>query len=102
MENVMAERLGLWLARMALLITGNRKLANASRVLPLLPKRGLMICVRPADRPLFEWLGPGTWAYWRSAESPFLNSLNPQNYRSFLVTHDFAPLVRLPPLRIAE
>ncbi len=63
--------IGLWLARMALRLTGNRALANASRVLPLIPQRRLLICVRPVDLSLFESISAGTWALWKS-EGPDL------------------------------
>jgi hypothetical protein len=33
-----APKLGLWLARFALRLTGNREHANASRLLPLIPR----------------------------------------------------------------
>lgn len=66
----MAERLGLWLAKWALRLTGNRALGNACSVLPLIRERRFLISVHPADRELFQRLSAGTWAYWTSEESP--------------------------------
>jgi hypothetical protein len=77
----MAERLGLWFARMALRLTGNSALANASRVLPLIPQRRLLICVRPVDVSLFERVSAGTWALWKS-QGPIC--LNVQNFDDYL------------------
>ena len=57
----------LWLVRVILKITGNSALANASRVLPLIPARRLLICTHPVDLPLFERVSEGTWAVWTSA-----------------------------------
>jgi hypothetical protein len=45
----MAERFGLWLAFWALRLTGNRALANTSKVLPLIPQRRLAIGSEPLD-----------------------------------------------------
>lgn len=41
--------LGLRLARMALRITGNRELADAARVLPLIPRRRVSISLEPQN-----------------------------------------------------
>lgn len=41
------ETVGLWLARLVLRATGNRVLANVSRVLPLIPARRLAISPEP-------------------------------------------------------
>ena len=50
-------------ARMALRITGSRELANASRVLPLIPTRRFLISAQPSDQLTFEWLSVTTWVY---------------------------------------
>ena len=42
-------------------ITGNRELANASRVLPLIPTRRFLISVKSAGQTTFECLSEGTW-----------------------------------------
>jgi hypothetical protein len=50
-------------ARMALRITGSRELANASRVLPLIPTRRFLISAQPSDQLTFEWISVKTWVY---------------------------------------
>ena len=44
-----------WLTR-ALRITASPEVANASRVLPLIPTRRFLIFVQPSDPSTFEWL----------------------------------------------
>ena len=63
----MAERLGLFLARMALRITRNHALADACSVLPLIPARRFAIFVKPWDPSLFPQISEGPWAVWRQA-----------------------------------
>jgi hypothetical protein len=46
----MSECIGLWLAYWALRLTGNRELANVSKVLPLIPRRRLAIGSESLDR----------------------------------------------------
>jgi aryl-alcohol dehydrogenase-like predicted oxidoreductase len=48
---------------MALRITGSRELANASRVLPLIPTRHFLISAQPSDQLTFEWISVKTWVY---------------------------------------
>src|SRR5258707_15712081 len=43
------QEIGLWLARTVLRLTGNRELACASRVLPLIPQRRLATSLEPLD-----------------------------------------------------
>lgn len=61
----MRERLGLWLAYWALRLTGNRQLANTSRVLPLIPKRQLAIGLEPLDLRPSALLSETDWMVWR-------------------------------------
>ena len=58
------ERFGLWLARMALLLTGNRELANVSKVLPLIPQRRLAISPESLDLQSFGHLSGSEWRVW--------------------------------------
>ena len=63
----MAECFGLWLARLALRVTGNRELARASGALPLIQQRRLLISVDPIDLTGCLWsdiLCEGTWVVW--------------------------------------
>jgi hypothetical protein len=43
-----------WPTRVALRITASREVANASRVLPLIPARRFLISVQPLDPSTFE------------------------------------------------
>src|SRR6185437_8057675 len=43
-------KFGLWLAKWALRLTGNRQLARASEALPLILARRFLILAEPADR----------------------------------------------------
>ena len=52
-----------WPTRVALRITASREVANASRVLPLIPTRRFLISVQPLDPSTFEWLSATTWVY---------------------------------------
>jgi hypothetical protein len=64
------EVFGLWLARAALRITGNRELANVARVLPLIPQRRLAISPEKLDRQSSGLLSGKEWLIWDpSAES---------------------------------
>jgi hypothetical protein len=66
----MKEKLGLWLARLALRITRNRGLADCCSVLPLIPSRRFAICVQPGDQSLSRILSGGSWAVWRRPGEP--------------------------------
>src|SRR5690242_6279748 len=55
------ERLGLSLARLALVLTRNRRLADASRVLPLIPSRQFALCVDGSDLHWSRILTSGHW-----------------------------------------
>jgi hypothetical protein len=58
------ERFGLWLAYWVLRLTGNRVLANVSRVLPLIPKRRLATALEPLDLHPSELLRGEEWCVW--------------------------------------
>jgi hypothetical protein len=60
------ESFGLWLARMALSVSGNPELASISRVLPLIRERCFLICAGPLDLDSRAYGSRGTWAYWDS------------------------------------
>lgn len=66
----MREKIGLFLAYWALWITGNRALATISQVLPLIPKRHLLIGVEALDRrpPSPLLLGHQWWLWIPSAD----------------------------------
>jgi hypothetical protein len=64
MSKMARERFGLWLARMALRVTGNRELANASTILPLIPQRRLAISPEPLDRQTSALLSGEEWLIW--------------------------------------
>lgn len=60
-----AERFGLWLAYWALRLTGNRTLADASQVLPLIPQRRLAIAKESlTDHPASALLCGKEWYLW--------------------------------------
>lgn len=60
----MREKVGLWLVRMVLILTGNRALANASIVLPLVQKRQFAISPEPFDRQESGLLSGSEWLIW--------------------------------------
>jgi hypothetical protein len=60
----MRVRCGLWLARVALRITGNHELANVARVLPLIPQRRLAISPEKLDRQSSGLLSGTEWLIW--------------------------------------
>ena len=62
------QRFGLWLARVALLMTRNRELADACSVLPLVPQQKFMILAEPADQSQSMLLSEGPWILWRPSD----------------------------------
>ena len=58
------QKLGLWLARQMLRLTGNRELANASTILSLIPKRRLAISPEALDLQKSGLLSGTEWRVW--------------------------------------
>ncbi len=73
----MREKIGLWLVRVVLRITGNGELANISRVLPLIPQRHLAIGLEPLDSRPSGLLSERGWILWRPVK-PSVHSLPDQ------------------------
>lgn len=62
----MAERIGLWLARWALRLSGNRDLANMCSILPLIRERRFAIAPEALDlHPASPLLSQNQWLLWR-------------------------------------
>jgi hypothetical protein len=59
------ERLGLWLAHKALLISGNRRLAHAALSLPEVVGQRLLTLSEPADHSRSQILREKGWMVWR-------------------------------------
>jgi hypothetical protein len=62
------QKVGLWLAEVALRLTGNRRLAAIVPALPTIRERRLLISESPADKMERPQELKGTWAYWMPAE----------------------------------
>ena len=60
----MYEKIGLWLAYWVLRLTGNRDLANISRVLPAVQRRHWAICSEPLERRPSPLLFGTEWWLW--------------------------------------
>jgi hypothetical protein len=77
------QRLGLWLAYWMLRLTGNRDLANISRVLPLIPERRFALALEPLDRHPSELLSQNQWYLWRPTGASDMknepSSINPDH-----------------------
>jgi hypothetical protein len=71
----MTERLGLWLAYWALRLTGNRDLANISRVVPLIRERRFALALEPLDRRPSELLSQNQWYLWNPSGASEYSSL---------------------------
>ena len=73
------QRLGMWLAKKALLLTGNRDLASIASALPLIAERRWMISVEPVDLSSTGILSKEHWIYWeRQAPAQPPRFLEPQ------------------------
>jgi hypothetical protein len=59
------QRIGLALAKASLWATGNVDLAGGLGVLPLIPKRQVLILSEPVDRSDSQFLRAGSWMVWR-------------------------------------
>lgn len=68
------QKLGLWLAGVALRVTRNPQLAKALSVLPAIREQRLLILTLPVNQQTSPLELPGTWAYWTSGESSLSQS----------------------------
>ncbi len=65
------EALGIKLAGLMLRLTGNRALADACSVLPLVPRQQFLLLAEPANQSQSVLLSEGPWVLWSpSAQQP--------------------------------
>jgi hypothetical protein len=61
------ERIGLWLAKWVLVLTGNGRFARCVAILPLVPQRRFVLGSREGDPLESALLAEGHWLLWRQA-----------------------------------